>query len=164
MSIDLLAALERLRLRGVRLICSAISDNCLRSATGGEAKRCRQTSSSAAACSGTGVRAHASCFRRSDEAHFNSHMRLRDMNLLEALTPACALYPPAKSDVDWHIALSRRKRKLLNEEFQRRAAEKETGLILTIDGEFAYEIFRGTKLTGCSNTLKRLSAMELSCC
>ncbi len=52
----------------------------------------------------------------------------------EVLVTAYALYPPATVDADWHIALSHYKRKAVNEELQRHAAQKETYVIL-VDGE-----------------------------
>ena len=156
MSIDLLAALEHLRLKGVRLLCFGdfrqLPPVCNR-------WRGQKVPSDIFERSrlfwrwSQGNRFVLRRCRRSDRAHFDSYMRLRDMPLHEALATAHALYPPATADADWHIVLSHYKRKALNEELQQRAVQKETDVIL-VDGETPYHCFPGTKLIGSNSTLR----------
>jgi hypothetical protein len=93
--------------------------------------------------------------RRCDQRHFDFYSGLRQMPLQTALRKAERRYPATHSGCDWNIVLSHYRRKKINERMQAEAAAKHSGARVRISGgEVTFDCFVGTKLIGCNNTLK----------
>ena len=161
LSIDLLAQLEQLRLKGVRLLCFGdfkqlppVSNRW----RGQLVPPCVFEKSGLFYRWSDGVRFVLRRCRRSDQEHYDNYTRLRELPMDECLSEAQRLYPPPPADnsATWHICLSNHKRRRLNEECQRRLAEQipASEKILVESDEAHYEVFVGTRLMGCNSTLR----------
>ena len=155
MSLDLIAALEHLRLKGVRLICFGdfgqlppVSNRWRGQSVPPDVFQNSRLSWHWS----NGNRFVLQRCRRSDQAHFDFYSGLRHLPLSQALQRAARRYP-AKSRCDWNIVLSNYRRKKINEEMQTEAAKKHKGDKLHIDGEVPFDCFVGTFLIGCNSTL-----------
>ena len=160
MSVDLLAALEHLRLKGVRIICFGDFGQLppIRNRWRGcEVPADAFEKSELFLNWSEGTRFVLRRCRRSDQAHFDFYTSLRDRPVREALAAARARYPArAEGACTWNITMSNWRRKKINEKMQRRAAEAvpEAAKAL-IEGEgveVPYHLFAGTRLIG-SNTV-----------
>ena len=160
MSVDLIAMLEQLRLKGVRLLafgdfktllpaCNRWRGQLVPSRLFENSRLFHQWSD--------GTRFVLRRCPRSDQRHFETYTRLRDTHLPSALAEARQIYPPPEAEhaADWHIFLSHAKRRRLNNSIQSRAAEQvPDDQKVWVDGETPYHCFVGTKLVGCNTTLK----------
>ena len=155
-SLDLLAALEHMRLKGVRLICFGDWGQL-----GPVSNRWRGQSVPPKAFEASRLAWHWSggnrfvlqrC-RRSDQAHFDFYCGLRDMALADALERATQRYPPKHGCV-WNLVMSNFRRRKINERMQANAARRHTGTKVPIDGEVSFDCFVGTKLIGCNGALQ----------
>ncbi len=117
MSVDLLGALEHLRLKGVRIICF------------GDFWQLPPVSNRWRGCSvptdafeksdlflnwSEGTRFVLRRCHRSDQAHFDFYSSLRGRPVHEALAAARARYP-ARAEATWNITMSNYRRKTINE-------------------------------------------------
>lgn len=155
MSLDLLAALEHLRLKDVRLICFGdfgqlppVSNRWRGQSVPPDVFQDSRLSWHW----GTGTRFVLQRCRRSDQAHFDFYSSLRHEPLRQALSRAKTRYP-ATSRCDWNIVMSNYRRKKINEELQEQAARTYNGEKLRINGEVPFDCFVGTNLIGCNSTL-----------
>ncbi len=80
--------------------------------------------------------------RRSDQAHFDTCLRLRGTGVSAAIHEAREKYSPGVDDGDRNICLSFDTRELLNDRVQ------------TIICQTIYEIIPGAKLSSINSTLK----------
>jgi len=159
MSLDLLACLEHLRLRGVRIICCGDWTQLgpVQNRWRGEPVQPMVFRDSALYHSWSGgVRFELTRCRRSDVAHFDACLAIRDMPLAEGLALVHQRYPPRAGEALWNIVVSHRRRRYVNEHHQRKAAAAQQGPTVPIDGEVSYDCFAGTRLVGCSNVLKKI--------
>ena len=156
MSLDLLAALEHLRLKGVRLITFGDWGQL-----GPVSNRWRGQSVPAKVFEVSRLAWHWSggnrfvlqrC-RRSDQAHFDFCCGLREMALADALEQATQRYPP-KHGCTWNLVMSNFRRRKVNKERQAVAASQHVGTKVRIDGEVSFQCFVGTKLIGRNSALQ----------
>jgi hypothetical protein len=155
LSLDLIAALEHLRLKGTRLMCFGdygqlppVSNRWRGQIVPADVFKDSRLSWH---WSG-GDRFVLQWCRRSDQAHFDSYCRLRDMPLDAALGIARETYPPPEHGCDWNIVMSNYRRKKINEGMQAAAAERHEGTKVRINGEVPFECFVGTKPIGCNSS------------
>ena len=160
MSLDLLAALEHLRLKGVLLICFGDFGQLppVSNRWRGQEVAPDVFEHSRLFHSWSGGRRYVlgRC-RRSDQAHFDFYTSLGTLGLEQALEAALARHPP-RGDCDWNIVMSHKKRRMLNERLQRKAAaayEGEDKLWIEAP-DASFHCFPGTKLIGCNNTFKKI--------
>lgn len=157
LSLPLIAALEHLRLKGVRLMCFGdfaqlppVSNRWRGQSVPPDvfehSKLLRQWSD----CNRFVLRR---C-RRSDQAHFDFYSQLRLRSVDDALSASLKQYPEKAAKCDWNIVLSHHKRKSINEQLQKTAAAKHKGPKIAINGEVPFQCFVGTKLIGCNSTLR----------
>ena len=93
---------------------------------------------------------------RSDQTHFDFYTGLQGMRIREALAAARARYPARAEDSTWNITMSNFRRKKINQRLQRKAAAGQSEKIL-IDGEDAevhYHLFVGTRLISANTVGK----------
>ena len=117
MSVDLLAVLEHLRLKGVRIICF------------GDFEQLPPVSNRWRGCQvpadafeksdlffhwSGGTRFVLRRCRRSDQRHFNFYVSIRGMQIHEAVAAARAEYPPRTEANTWNITMSNYHRKRIN--------------------------------------------------
>jgi hypothetical protein len=157
LSLDLIAALEHLRLKGARLMCFGdygqlppVSNRWRGQIVPADVFQNFRLSWH---WSGGNRFVLQKC-RRSDQAHSDSYCRLRDMPLDAALGIARKTYPPPERPCDWNIVMSNFRRRRINEGMQAAAAREHQGTKVQIDGEVPFECFVGTKLVGCNSTLR----------
>ena len=157
MSIGLLAALEHIRLKGVRLI--AFGDFGQLPLVSNRWRGCKvphdtfERSNLFWHWSG-GTRFVLRRCRRSDQAHFDFIKSLQDLEPAKALEAAKARYPSrGKRAADWNLTLSNHKRRRINSEMQPEAAVATEDRVW-IDGETPFWCFAGTRLIGCNCTLR----------
>ena len=159
MSLDLLAALEHLRLKGVRLICFGDFrqlppvSNYWR---GQEVQRDVFEHSRLFHSWAGGRRYVLGRCRRSDQAHFTFYTTIKDWSLEEALRAARARHPPRSDDYDWNLVLSNAKRQQINDRLQRKAAAAHEDKLWIEAADVPFDCFVGTKLVGCNNTHKKI--------
>jgi hypothetical protein len=158
MSLSLLAALEHLRLKGIRLICFGdfeqlppVSNTFRGAVVGPRAFEESRLYKSWSDCTKFVLRR---C-RRSDQAHFDFYTRARGMPIEQGIREAAQRYPPIEGRADWNIVMSHFRRRLINEASQKAFAAGATETI-RIEGEIAYDLCVGTKLVGCNNELKNI--------
>jgi hypothetical protein len=157
LSLDLIAALEHLRLKNVRLMCFGdygqlppVSNRWRGQIVPADVFQDSRLSWHWS----SGNRFVPQRCRRSDQAHFDTYCRLRSMPLDVALGIARNTYPPPARACDWNIVMSNYRRKKINEGMQAAAAREHQGTKVQINGEVPFECFVGTKLIGCNSTLK----------
>jgi len=85
--------------------------------------------------------------RRSDQQHFDFYSS-PDLSLAAARER----YPTQKRLGDWNICLSNVKRRRINLETQKKAAEGQPETVRIEHPEGAFDCFVGTKLVGCTNS------------
>lgn len=156
MSLDLDAALEHLRQKGVRIICFGDYDQLppVSNRWRGQLVPADVFKNSRLSWLWSGGNRFVlrRC-RRSDQAHFDTYCKLKDMPVSEALKIASRTYPP-RYGCNWNIVMSNYRRKQLNGEMQAAAAREHSGPKVRVQGEVPFECFVGTKLIGCNSTLK----------
>ena len=154
MSLDLLAALEHLRLNGARLICfgdfmqfTPVSDSW----RGAPIKEGTFQNSEL-------YKAWAECTkfvlqrcRRSDSAHFDFCNLVRGLPAAEGVRLALERYTPRDQTALWNLVISHRKRKHINDRLQRHAAKAVDVTLWIPDAEVPFHIFTGTRLMGKNN-------------
>jgi hypothetical protein len=158
LSLDLIAALEHLRLKNVRLMCFGdyghlppVSNRWRGQIVPADVFQDSRLSWHWS----SGNRFVLQRCRRSDQAHFDHYCRLRSMPLDVALEIAKKTYPPPERPCDWNIFMSNYRCKKINEGMQAAAArEHQGGTKIQINGEVPFQCFVGTKLIGCNSTLK----------
>ncbi len=158
-SIDLIAALETLRLRGTRIICFGdfeqlppISNRwrgCPVQADVFERSRLFKQWSDCTKFVLT------EC-RRSDEPHFAFYTAVKQRPLTEALADAMQRYPQQPGNAVWNICISHARRRRVNKHIQQQLAEAyqrthSACSTLKVEGEVGYDCFPGTRLVGCNN-------------
>jgi hypothetical protein len=157
LSLDLIAALEHLRLKNVRLMCFGdygqlppVSNRWRGQIVPADVFKNSRLSWHWS----DGARFVLQRSRRSDQAHFDTCCKLKDMPLDVALGIARHTYPPPERDCDWNIVMSNYRRKKINERMQMAAAREHQGTKVQIDGDVPFQCFVGTKLIGCNSTLR----------
>ena len=153
-SLDLIAALEVLRLKGVRILCF------------GDFAQLPPISNRWRGCAAApDVFEHSRLFRqwsdctrfvltrcrRSDVPHFAFYCGVKDRPFDEVLAEALERYPERREDATWNITISHWRRKRLNESLQRKAAAAFEGPKVLVEGELEYTCFAGTRLVGCNS-------------
>jgi hypothetical protein len=157
MSVDLLAALEHLRLKSVHII--SVGDFGQLPAINNRWRGCIVPANAFENSDPFLNWSEATRFVlrrcwRSDQSHFDFYTCLKGMSLREALAAARARYPARAEDCTWNITMSNFRRKKINERLQHKAAASQAEK-LWIDGDDAeihYHLFVGTRLIG-SNTV-----------
>ena len=154
MSLDLLAVLEHLRLKGTRLICFGdflqfrpISNHWRGSLVDAGAFQDSDLYKSWSECTKFVLRR---C-RRSDGAHFEFCNRIRGLEISHGVQLALERYPPRSDTAKWNLTISHWKRKCLNGEMQRKLATQVDEKVWVADAEVPFHIFRGTELMGRNN-------------
>ena len=169
MSVDLLAALEHLRLKGVRIMC--FGDFGQLPPVSNRWRGCCvpmdvfENSDLFLNWSG-GTRFMLRRCWRSDQAHFDFYTGLRNLPIHEALAAARARYPARAEDSTWNIVMSNFRRKKINEQMQRKAAAGQTEKIWIEgdDAEVHYHLFVGTRLIASNTTGKFVNGAFLTVC
>jgi len=154
-SLDLLAALEHLRLKGTRILCFGDFDQLPPVSNRWRGQNVPpdvfRNSRLSWHWSG-GARFVLRRCRRSDQAHFDFYSGLRRLPLEEALHRALVRYPP-RANCDWNIVLSHYRRRKINEQMQQEAARRHAGAEkVRVEGEVPFDCFEGTRLVGCNST------------
>ncbi len=161
MSLELLAALEHLRLKGVRLICfgdylqfTPISNQWRGTPV---APDVFQTSDlyKAWSCNTKFVLKRG---RRSDQGHFNFCSQIRLMPIADGRQLALERYPPRDEAAVWNLVVSNWRRKAINDKMQKEATLNAKTKIWIEDAEVPFHIFAGTRLMGRDNDLSNVKS------
>jgi hypothetical protein len=155
--LDLIAALEHLRLKGVRIICFGDYRQLppVSNRWRGQLVPSNVFENSRLSWHWSGGhRFVLERCRRSDQAHFETYCRLKDLPFDQALRAARERYPSSPQNCEWNIVMSNYRRQKINEQMQAAAARNHQGPKIAIKGEVAFECFVGTKLIGCNSTLQ----------
>ena len=155
-SLDLIAALEVLRLKGVRILCFGdfaqlppISNRwrgCPVPADVFEHSRLFQQWSDC-------TRFVLTRCRRSDAPHFAFYCSVAERPFDEVLAEAIEKYPARQEDATWNICISHWCRKWLNGRLQRKAAAAYDGPVVRVSGEIEYSCFPGTRIVGYNENM-----------
>jgi hypothetical protein len=157
-SLELIAMLEQLRLKGTRLICFGDHEQLppISSEWRGQLveARCFKDIALAKAWADSATFQLRRC-RRSDQAHFHFYTAAKNRPLAEALEEARARYPSSSEPCEHNIVISSWRRQCFEKQLQERAAAAHDGPKVHIpNGEVPFDCFVGTRLIGCSTLLK----------
>jgi hypothetical protein len=93
--------------------------------------------------------------RRSDQAHYDFYTAAKSQPLEQALESAMARHPPSSGPCEHNIVISSWHRQCINEQLQERAANAYDGPKVRIPRrKVPLDCFVGTKLIGCNTILK----------
>jgi hypothetical protein len=159
MSLDLLAALEHLRLKGVRLVCfgdflqfTPVSNRWRGVSVSPEAFQSSDLYKAWAGC----TKFVLNRARRNDTAHFDFCNRIRRVSIDEGVNLAMERYPPRNELATWNLVVSHWRRRLINNDMQKRAAAKVQEKAWIEDAEVPFHIFAGTELMGRNNDFSHI--------